>query len=84
MGRPRHPNKHIEAAVQYAERLGWQVVMSNDHAWGRLFCPKSTTSGCIISVWSTPRKPQNHARHIRRKVDVCPHGSENEEYDEHG
>ena len=23
--RPRHPNKHIEEAIQYAESLGWRV-----------------------------------------------------------
>lgn len=88
MSRPRHPNKHIERAVQYAESLGWQVRMSNQHAWGRLFCPHSTREGCIISVWSTPHNPENHARHLRRDVDACPHGKEDstdpEEGDENG
>jgi hypothetical protein len=59
--------------VSYAERLGWRVEMSNGHAWGRLFCPHATREGCIISVWSTPRVPENHARQIRRKVDACAH-----------
>src|SRR5258708_5195009 len=35
MGRSRHSDKHIERAVQYAETLGWRVVLSNGHAWGR-------------------------------------------------
>jgi hypothetical protein len=73
MGRSRHPNPHLEKAVQYAEALGWRVVPSSGHAWGRLFCPHATREGCIISVWSTPRVPENHARHIRNKVDSCPH-----------
>ncbi|REK21671.1 MAG: hypothetical protein DWQ45_16860 [Planctomycetota bacterium] len=73
MHRPRHPNKHIEAAVRYAEAQGWRVVSSNGHAWARLFCPHQSHEGCKISVWSTPRNPENHARHIRREVDVCPH-----------
>ena len=60
------PKPPIEKAVQYAEQLGWRVVMSNGHAWGRLFCPHSTRDGCIISVWSTPRNPENHARHTRQ------------------
>lgn len=76
MARPKHPNKHIERAVQYAEALGWLVTMSNGHAWGRLFCPRSTRAGCIISVWSTPRDPDNHARHVRKTVDSCPHGGD--------
>jgi hypothetical protein len=73
MARPRHPNKHIEAAVQYAEEQGWEVQLSEGHAWGRLYCPLRTREGHIISVWSTPRKPEDHARFIRRKVDACDH-----------
>ena len=33
MSRPRHPNKAIESAVQYAESLGWVAEISNGHAW---------------------------------------------------
>jgi hypothetical protein len=76
MSRPRHPDKHIEQAIQYAESLGWRVQMSKGHAWGHLYCPQSTREGCIVSVWSTPRNPENHARHIRRDVDLCPHGQD--------
>jgi hypothetical protein len=82
MSRPRHPDKHIEAAVRYAEGLGWRVRKSKGHAWGRLLCPAGTRDGCIISVWSTPRDPENHARHIRRDVDGCPHGAQDEAEDE--
>lgn len=71
--RPRHGNKEIEKAVAYAEALGWRVEISNGHAWGRLFCPRATREGCKISVWSTPRVPENHARHLRKVVDACPH-----------
>lgn len=73
ISRPRHPKPAVEKAVQYAEQLGWRVVISNGHAWGRLLCPFSTRDGCIVSVWSTPRNPENHARHIRKVVDGCPH-----------
>lgn len=72
--RPRHPKPEIERAVQYAEQLGWRVVLSNGHAWGRLLCPFASREGCIVSVWSTPKSPGNHARHIRKVVDSCPHG----------
>lgn len=73
MARPRHPDSMIEDAIQYAENLGWKAVISNGHAWGRIFCPQSSRSGCIVSVWSTPRVPYNHARQIRKRVDTCPH-----------
>jgi hypothetical protein len=61
-----HPNKHIRAAVDYAVAKGWRLVKSGSraHAWGRLFCAASTSGGCIISVYSTPRVPENHARSI--------------------
>lgn len=76
MSRPRHPNKHIEAAVRYAESLGWRVQTSQGHAWGRLLCPHRQRGGCAISVWSTPRNPQAHADTIRRRVARCPHGED--------
>jgi len=74
MSRPRHPDKHIEKAIQHAEALGWTVELSQGHAWGHLLCPLKTREGCIVGVWSTPRNRENHARHIRREVDNCPHG----------
>lgn len=78
ISRPRHPKPPIEEAVQYAEQRGWRVEMSSGHAWGRLYCPKSTREGCIVSVWSTPRVPENHARQIRKAIDTCPHRDEEE------
>lgn len=76
MSRPRHPDKHIEAAIQYAESLDWRVIMATGHAWGHLYCPLPEREGCRISVWSTPRSGENHARQMRRKIDACQHGGE--------
>lgn len=76
--RPRHPKPPVEHAIKYAEALGWRVTLSSGHAWGRLFCPFSNREGCIISVWSTPRVPENHARQIRNRVDSCPHRESDE------
>ena len=73
MSRSRHPDADIERAIQHAEASGRRVRMSKGHAWGRLLCPRTTPDGCIVSVWSTPRNPVNHARHLRRVVDGCPH-----------
>jgi hypothetical protein len=72
--RSRHPNKEIEAAVRYAEGRGWTWRKGTSHAWGVLHCPRSTREGCKLSVWSTPKNPQNHANRIRRAIDRCPHG----------
>lgn len=79
MGRPRHPNKHIERAVKYAESLGWRVEISNGHAWGFLLCPERTRAGCLVGVWSTPRNPENHAHQLTRDVDLCPHRDDADE-----
>jgi hypothetical protein len=76
MGRKRHPHKEIEEAVQYAENKGWLYKKPgrSSHAWGRLLCPERSKDGCQMSVWTTPRIAENHARQIRQKVNSCPHG----------
>jgi hypothetical protein len=72
MARPRHTNKHIEAAVKYAERHGWRWMHSDGHPWGRMLCPHEDRSGCDFTVYSTPQHPEAHARRLMRKVDDCP------------
>lgn len=76
MARPRHPNKAIEQAVTVLESLGWtwREVGRSSHAWGRMLCAHNDRSGCQISVWSTPRVPENHARMLLRMARNCPHG----------
>ena len=78
-GRPRHPDKEVEAAVQYAESQGWRVRMMGH--WGRILCPHAGRDGCQFGVNSTPRNGADHARQIRRVVDRCPHGKEAEHED---
>lgn len=79
MARRRHPNKDIEAALQYAESFGWEVkVKKGGHSWGQLLCPNNDNECrcgdfCIMSVWSTPRNPQGHANQLAGKIDGCIH-----------
>lgn len=69
----RHPNKEIQAALNFAESEGWAVLKSpKGHCWGILRCPHGR-GGCQKSVWSTPRDPESHAKAIRRFVEKCPH-----------
>jgi hypothetical protein len=79
--RSRHPDKDIEAAVAYAEERGWTCFKVKGHAWGKLYCPHHDRDGCTVFVWSTPRSAGNHAKHIIREVNRCPH-QEEEENDE--
>lgn len=80
MSRARHPNKAAESALVYAEVHGWRVKPASGHAWGRMYCPfndQDCRCGefCIVSVWSTPRNADNHARQLRRVVDHCSAGA---------
>ena len=76
--RKKHPNKTIEDAIQYAEDHGWRYKKAGGsaHAWGRLLCPLQEREGCSMSIWSTPRDTDVHAKQIRRRIDSCPHDIE--------
>lgn len=73
--RKKHPNKEIETAIQYAEDQGWRYKEpgKSAHAWGKMLCPLQDRAGCRMSVWSTPRNADIHAKQICRCVDECPH-----------
>ncbi|HLB56489.1 MAG TPA: hypothetical protein VJK30_04090 [Coxiellaceae bacterium] len=73
--RKRHPNKEIETAIVFAESRGWryQKTGKSAHAWCRLLCVLRDREGCALSVWSTPRNPEMHAKQIIRCVKHCPH-----------
>lgn len=83
MSRPRHQNGDIEAAIRYAESHGWSVRKSGPRAkpWGRIWCPFQEHSQHQMSVWSTPKNPQNHAKQIVRFVDRCRRETE-EQFEE--
>ena len=75
MARSRHPDKHIELAIQFAELAGWRFEKAGGHAhcFGKLMCHHQEHGSCIIFVRSTPRNCFNHARQIRRAIAACPH-----------
>jgi len=68
----RHPNKHIQAAIEYAVSKGWTVQKSRGHAFCRIFCE---SGGCIKCIWSTPTDPERFARQVIHYVDQCPRGA---------
>lgn len=70
----RHPKKDVEDALAEAEESGWRVESTRKgHRWGVTRCPEQSRDGCQVSIWSTQRSPENHAKQLRRAVDRCPH-----------
>ena len=67
-----HTNKEINQAIQYAIEHGWHIVNSgkSSHSHCRLRCNFGHHEH-QMSIWSTPKNPQNHAKQIIRKVDEC-------------
>ena len=78
MSRRRYPDRHVEGAVRYAEQHGWRIELLSPraHGWGKMYCPHNDPDCrcgeyCVTVVWGTPRRPEDHARHLRRVVDGC-------------
>ncbi|RVH50762.1 hypothetical protein CN135_32140 [Sinorhizobium meliloti] len=73
--RPQHPNKEIEAALASLEELKWTYKKpgASAHCWGRMLCPHNDRNGCQVSVWSTPRSPEEHAKALIRAGKRCSH-----------
>lgn len=80
-GRPRHKSKEIEAAISRMEEYGWtwKAPGKSAHCWGRMLCPQHDRTGCKVSVWSTPRSAENHARHLLSHLDNCAHRTEEDQ-----
>ncbi|MHA3982316.1 hypothetical protein [Acinetobacter venetianus] len=84
--RPKHTNKHIAAAIDYALENGWKYIDTGKSA--HAFCILRCTQGHSehsMSVYSTPKKPENHAKNILKMVEKCtplkkdePENEENE------
>lgn len=68
--RKKHPHKTVEHAIQFAMNQGWryQKPGNSAHAWGRLLCYLDSREGCAMSVWTTPRNPELHAKQMWYEV----------------
>lgn len=74
----KHPNKHIRAAIEKAVANGWHVVDTGKsaHAFCRLYCNAGHVEH-MMSIWSTPRDAETHAKQILHKISQC-NGEESE------
>jgi hypothetical protein len=81
MGIKKHPNKAIQAVIEDALSRGWRLIEpgKSAHAWGFLYCPEVSRKGCKISIWRTPRVPENHAKQILKIINQCEHQRGNDD-----
>lgn len=70
--RIQHPDETIEAAIKYAEELGWkyQPLASALHVWGRLLCPWHAKEEHYISIY-TALRGSNVAQLILNVIYKC-------------
>ncbi|MBM83975.1 MAG: hypothetical protein CMJ78_25750 [Planctomycetaceae bacterium] len=73
--RAKHPNKHIQEAIEHAQSQGWRLTKSGGqaHIWGTVWCPDASRDGCRFRIFSTPANPENHAKDLRRAIRRCQH-----------
>lgn len=69
MPEARHPKKEVHEAVDELRKADWEVELRTGHAWAVAKCPYGC---CMVSIWSTPQVPGNHARQLRRSLERCP------------
>ena len=74
--RKKHTSKEIEAVILELEALGWSLIEGKGHCWGILRCPANDQDCrcglfCQMSVWSTPKNPQQHAKKLLKKALAC-------------
>ena len=67
-----HGEKEVRSALGEADTVGLKVVptKAHGHSWGYIDCPKCPGR---LYVWSSPRSPGNHARDIRRFIELHQH-----------
>ena len=59
-----HSKKQLRDVLDEACAAGFDVYETpSGHRWGYLECGKC---GQQLSVWSTPKSPDNHAKQVRR------------------
>jgi hypothetical protein len=81
MTRWSHPKKQIRDALDGADAAGFDVedTSGHGHGWGYVMC---TLDKQRMSVWSTPKNADNHAKQIRHFISRHSHPEEEGDPDE--
>jgi hypothetical protein len=69
------PPKEILAAIRELQVAGWriQITSGRAHAYARAYCPGGPDCCPPLTVYGTPRVPENEAAKIRRALMRCEH-----------
>ena len=72
------PAKEILAAIRDLEEAGWRVEIAGgrSHAYARAYCPGGAGGCPPLTIYGTPRVPENEAAKIRRALRRCGHEGE--------
>lgn len=71
--RKQHSDKQIQVAIEFALQHGWALIDAgrSAHCFAKLRCGIAGHREHMMSIWSTPANPENHAKQIVRKVRQC-------------
>jgi hypothetical protein len=72
------PAKEILNALQDLRSADWRVHLTGGqaHAYARAYCPGGSDGCPPLTVYGTPKVPENEAARIRRAMRRCPHGKD--------
>lgn len=74
------PAKEILAAIGDLESAGWKIHYTGGraHAYAKAYCPGGSACCPPLTVYGTPRVPENEAAKLKRALRRCAHVSEEE------
>ena len=72
------PAKEILAAIRDLEAAGWyvQIAGGRAHAYARGYCPGGPEGCPPLTIYGTPRVPENEAAKMLRALARCKHASQ--------
>jgi hypothetical protein len=72
------PAKEILEAIRELEAAGWRVQIASGraHAYARAYCPGGPEGCPPLTIYGTPRVPENEAAKMLRTLARCEHASQ--------
>lgn len=72
------PAKEILEAIRELEAAGWRVQIASGraHAYARAYCPAGPEGCPPLTIYGTPRVPENEAAKMLRALARCEHASQ--------